>query len=190
MSGASVYGDATPQGDAKKFRTTTPSSSFSDNATGVGVATKTEKDANVDNGDFVVVKNDVSAESTEMDAENASSTENVDYDVTGVEKAPEESSAPVSAPVTGASTGSFAPSSGSAFSSVSKAAKKTHQQVQQHLHPSALSSYYSTSASAPGGGAYYLGWNRLQEQLRNQQVVSSTFFVWRGSVAPFIQYGI
>ena len=66
---------------------------------------------------------------------------------------------------------SFVPSSGSAFSSVSKAVKKTHQQVQQHLHPSALSSYYSSSTSAPGGGAYYLGWNRLQEQLRNQQVL-------------------
>ena len=69
------------------------------------------------------------------------------------------------------SSSSFAPSSGSAFSSVSKAVKKTHQQMQQLLHPSALSSYYSTSSSsAPGGGAYYLGWNRLQEQLRNQQV--------------------
>ena len=168
MSGASVYGDATPQGEAKKFRTTP---SFSDNATGVGIATKTEKDTN-DNGGVVVVvvKDDVSAESTEMDAENASSTANVDYDDIGAGKSPDESSVAVSAPVTGASTASFAPSSGSAFSSVSKAAKKTHQQVQQHLHPSALSSYYSTSASAPGGGAYYLGWNRLQEQLRNQQV--------------------
>ena len=122
---------------------------------------KTEKD------DVIVVKDEgaseFSAPSLAMTSERMDD-EDVDH------KATSATPIPLDVPISGP-TPSFAPSSGSAFSSVSKAVKKTQQQVQQHLHPSALSSYYSTSSSsAPGGGAYYLGWNRLQEQLRNQQV--------------------
>ena len=170
-SGATISCDTvafkTGVADSKKARAT-PMADSSGNV----ITAKTEKD------EVIVVKDESATDSSGHPT--LSSSDRMDV-AEGEQLGPhnnDAASAAASRPSSGASSSgpkfssaSFAPSSGSAFSSVSKAVKKTQQQMQQHLHPSALSSYYSTSSSsAPGGGAYYLGWNRLQEQLRNQQV--------------------